>query len=143
MTDPSRWRLNTDSILSGLAGLRATGLRLAYASCRLRVPTAKHTMPTAIRTAHGIAISLIVKLRHTPPSIASIVQRIGLMKLIDWIHAGMMNVGTIAPPTIDSGIRIAHPAPDAVCSVLPRLATSIMKPTKQIAADSPASASIA
>ena len=100
------------------------------------MPSVKHAAPTKMRIAHGVAISAIEKLRHTPPSIASIVQRIGLMKLIDWIHDGMMKVGTIAPPTIDNGIRIAHPAPDAVCSVLPRLATSIMKPTKQIAAES-------
>ena len=67
-----------------------------------------------IKIAHGVAISAIEKLRHTPPSIASIVQRIGLMKLIDCTHAGITNVGTIAPPIIDSGIRIAQPAPDAV-----------------------------
>ncbi len=36
------------------------------------------------------------------------------------IQAGITICGTIAPPSIDSGIRIAQAAPEAVCSVLPR-----------------------
>ena len=55
------------------------------------------------------------------------------------IHCGITNCGTMAPPSIDIGIRMAQPAPDAVCSVLPRLAISIMKPTKQTADETPPS----
>ena len=65
----------------------------------------------------------------------------GLMLPAVDIQAGITTCGTMPPPIIDSGIMIAQAAPDAACSVLPSVATSIMKPQNASVAQSDARSS--
>ena len=97
------------------------------------VPIATPTIPIAMRTRQGVAISAQEKSRQMAPSTERIPHLTGLITLRFCMKLGMNMTGIMPPPIIDMTILMAQPIPLTDCSVLPRTAIDIMIPTKQIA----------